>query len=251
MSDSEVWQQIPDGWPVADAALIAEATKKSLEALSNDTDRPAISRLSRYYDRTRNFVGASFVELSPNTPNDITAVDLHAVTLMSVEIGPGATRRLLEGSTHRPTILAALAAVEHKDLLVAGPADLLAMERLYTAVKAALSDPSTKDPNAWVTASKLCARKRYDLFPVRDNLVCDYLGLIPTAKGTKGNYQIDYQVYRALIGDRLIIEAIDALGEQLRAGVPDRDVHVDSGRLRLLDAALWTWAVGKGTKRKR
>ncbi|MCL3863013.1 DUF6308 family protein [Actinotalea sp. K2] len=248
MSDPELWQQIPDGWPVADPALIANATNRSLDALSNDTDRTAISRLARYYDRTRNFVGATFVELFPNTPNDITAVDLHAVTLMSVEIGPGATRRLLGGNTHRPAILEALAGVEHKDLLVAGPADLLAMEKLYAAVKAALSDPSTKDPNAWVTASKLCARKRPDLFPVRDNLVCNYLGLIPTAKGAKGNYQIDYQVYRALIGDRQIIEAIDALREQLRA---EHDVRADSGRLRVLDAALWTWAAGKGRKRER
>jgi hypothetical protein len=167
---------------------------------------------------------------------------------MNVEIGPGATRRLLEGATHRPAILEALAGVEHKDLLVAGPVDFLAMKKLYLAVKPALSDPDTKDPNAWVTASKLCARKRHELFPVRDNVVCDYLGLIPTAKGESGNYQVDYQVYRALIGDRQIIAAIDDLADQLRAGVPGRDVRPDAGRLRLLDAALWTWAVKKKKK---
>ena len=245
MSDLEVWQQTPDGWPAAGPALIEEATKKSLKALSNDTERPATDRLARYYDRNRNFVGATFVELAPNAPNDITAADLHAVSLMKVEIGPGATRRLLEGSTHRPAILEAPTGVDHKDLLVAGPDEFLAMEKLYRAVKTALSHPDAKDPNAWVTASKLCARKRFDLFPVRDNVVCDYLGLIPTAKGAKGNYQIDYQVYRALIGDRQIIAAIDDLEDELRAGVPDRDVRLDTGRLRLLDAALWTWAVKK------
>ncbi|WP_298461227.1 DUF6308 family protein [uncultured Cellulomonas sp.] len=247
MSELEAWQQVPDNWPAADPALIAEATKKSLEALSNDTPRPAVDRLARYYDRTRNFVGASFVELQPNDPNDITAVDLHAVTLMAVKIEPGASRRLLEGATHRPAILEALAGVEHKDLLVAGPDDFLAMEKLYLAVKAALSKPSTKDPNAWVTASKLCARKRHELFPVRDNVVCYHLGLIPS--GTRGNYQIDYQVYRALVGDRQIITAIDNLTDQLRAGVPGRDVHPDTGRLRLLDAALWTWAVKTSTSK--
>lgn len=250
MSDFELWQQIPDGWPAADPALIEEAAKKSLEALSNDTERPAIERLARYYDRTRNFVGATFVELSPNDPNDITATDLHAVSLMKVEIGAGATRRLLEGSAHRPAVLEALAGVENKDLLVAGPVDFLAMEKLYLAVKAALSHSDTKDPNAWVTASKLCARKRFGLFPVRDNVVCDYLGLIPTAKGAKGNYQIDYQVYRALIGDRQITAAIDELEDKLRAGVPDREVRPDTGHLRLLDAALWTWAVKKKQKRR-
>ncbi len=166
---------------------------------------------------------------------------------MKVEVGSGATRRILEGNTHRPAILEALADVDHKDLLVAGPLDFLAMERLYLAVKAALSDPATRNPNAWVTPSKLCARKRYELFPVRDEVGCEYLGLIPSARGEKdrGDYRIDSQVYRALIGTPQIIEAIDELADALKAGLPDRDVRGDTSRLRLLDAALWMWAPKK------
>ena len=45
------------------------------------------------------------------------------------------------------------------------------MEQLYEAIKQALSANTLKNPNAWVTASKLCARKRPDLFPVRDKEV--------------------------------------------------------------------------------
>jgi hypothetical protein len=52
-------------------------------------------------------------------------------------------------------------------------------------------------------------------------------------------------VYRALIGDRQIIAAIDDLADRLRASVPGRDVRPDTGRLRLLDAALWTLAAKK------
>lgn len=243
VSDPEVWQQIPDGWPAASADLIEEATQKALQALSDDTDRPATERLAQYYDRAGTFVGASFVELQPNHPNDITATDLHALTLMKVEVLAGATRRLLDGTAHRPAILQALADVEHKDLLVAGPDDLLAMEKLYLAVRDVLSEPGAKSRNQWVTASKLCARKRYELFPVRDNVVCTYLGLIPSAKGQKGrgNYQIDYQVYRALIGNHRVIDQVDHLVDRLRGGVPGREVRLDTGRLRLLDAALWTW----------
>ena len=65
---------------------------------------------------------------------------------------------------------------------------LLAMADMYQALKSALSPPDVKNPNPWVTASKLCARKRPDLFPVRDNVVCTYLGLIDP----KGNYQVDW-----------------------------------------------------------
>ncbi|WP_255632945.1 DUF6308 family protein [Actinotalea sp. Marseille-Q4924] len=134
---------------------------------------------------------------------------------------------------------------------MAGPTDFLAMERLYLAVRDALSEPGVKSRNQWVTASKLCARKRYDLFPVRDSVVCTYLGLIPSKGKGRGNYQIDYQVYRALIGNREVIERIDDLVDRLRDGVPGREVRLDGGRLRLLDAALWTWVDKSELARRR
>jgi hypothetical protein len=243
MSD-EAWTQIPDGWQQVAAEVIEHAVAAALEALAPDSPRPAHARLANFYDRSRGFAGASFVNLEPVEPDNITAADLHATTLLSVEIGPTATRRLLDASSTRTRALDALADVPDKDLLVAGPTDLLAMEVLYTAVKEALSDPSTANPNAWVTASKLCARKRPELFPVRDNIVCAHLGLLP--KGTRGNHQIDWQVFRALIGDRRVIDAIDALDPLVKAEARDRRVQTDPGRLRLLDAALWTWASGKG-----
>jgi len=92
------------------------------------------------------------------------------------------------------------------------------------------------NPNAWVSASKLCARKRPDLFPVRDRLVCDHLGLIAFK-----NYQVDWPVFRSLINDQEIIANIDATikaTKQTAAG----PVQLDRSRLRLLDAAIWTYA---------
>ena len=68
------------------------------------------------------------------------------------------------------------------DLANAGIRALTAMQQHYEAVKQALSADTVKNPNAWVTASKLCARKRPDLFPVRDKEVCDYLGLTQLQK---------------------------------------------------------------------
>ena len=75
----------------------------------------------------------------------------------------------------------------HRALFV----QLLAMAELHHALKRALSPPEVTKPNPWVTDSKLCARKRPDLFPVRDSVVCAYLGLIDP----KGNYEVDWQVF--------------------------------------------------------
>jgi hypothetical protein len=94
---------------------------------------------------------------------------------------------------------------------------------------------STRHPDAWVTASKLCARKRPELFPVRDRKVFAYLGL------TRNNsYRIAWQVFRHLIGDRDVIAAIDALSDATLADGQGTRLRLDDSRLRLLDAAIWT-----------
>jgi hypothetical protein len=108
------------------------------------------------------------------------------------------------------------------------------MAALYETVKQALSADTVKNPNAWVTASKLCARKRPDLFPLRDTEMRDYLGLTPWQ-----NYQVDRQIFRGLIGDPDIIAAIDLMSKAAAAG---RRLQADQSRLRLLDAAIWTYA---------
>ena len=122
------------------------------------------------------------------------------------------------------------------DLANAGSPVLTAMEALYEAVKQALSADAVES-NAWVTASKLCARKRPDLFPVRDTEVCDYLGLTPWR-----NYQVDWQIFRSLIGDPDIIAAIDMMSKATVAAAAGRQLQADRSRLRLLDAAIWTYA---------
>jgi len=114
----------------------------------------------------------------------------------------------------------------------------MAVEELYGAVKRALSADSVKNPNAWVTASKLCARKRPELFPVRDKEVCDYLGLTPSR-----NYQVDWQVFQSLISDPDVIAAIDAARIATEVAAADRRLQVDQPRLRLLDSALWTYCM--------
>jgi hypothetical protein len=49
------------------------------------------------------------------------------------------------------------------------------MAELYESVARCLRRAGAQRSNAWVTASKICARKRPNLFPVRDNVVLDLL----------------------------------------------------------------------------
>lgn len=95
-----------------------------------------------------------------------------------------------------------------------------------------------KDP--WVTAGKLCARKRPRLFPVRDALVCGALGL-----SRYRSYQIDWQVYRAAMRDPQILAALYAVRDEA-AATPD--VHLDDVPLRWLDVILWMQAKDAATR---
>jgi Family of unknown function (DUF6308) len=142
-----------------------------MEALRTDGPHAAQHRLARFYDTDGDFAGASFAELGPIDPIDITPANLLATTLLSVRIRPGAARRMLGIGSTRDTLLRKLRDLPDCDLANARCPALTAMEGLYEAVKQALSADTVKNPNAWVTASKLCARKRPDLFPVRDKEV--------------------------------------------------------------------------------
>ena len=114
---------------------------------------------------------------------------------------------------------------------------LVAMASLHEASKRALSLSHVKDGNPWVTASKLCARKRPDLFPVRDSVVCGLLEL----SGRSQNYEVDWQVYRGIIQNDEVRRRIDAVVDEAssREGV---NIGHPNRRLRHLDVALWMHA---------
>lgn len=235
MTDAEQpWTQIPDGWKPLDATLLEHARDRALQALSLDGPRPAHHRLRTFYDTDSDYAGATFAQLQPLEPADLTATDLHATTLLSVRIGPGATRRLLHDGPTRTEILGHLRALPDTQLHVADTHALLAMQDLYRAIKTALSAATTRTPDAWVTASKLCARKRPDLYPVRDTRIRDHLGIPANNNG----YATPWLLFRTLIQDHNIITATDTAADAATDGHPR--VHLDTSRLRLLDAALWT-----------
>jgi len=222
---------IPEqGWEAADEALIHRALKVVDEALE---DPAAVQYLHRYYDRGGNYAGATFLNLDPVRPWDITAADLVALTLLSVDVPPYSVRRLLEPSPDRNLVLRLLSEDRlplDADLAMADADTLLAMADLHEALKSCLSPAYVKIKNSWVTASKLCARKRPDLFPVRDSVVCGVLGL-------GHNYHVDWQVFRCIIQDDGVRNRLDALVDA--AAATGADIGHPNRRLRHIDALLW------------
>ncbi len=237
---SERFKTVPNtGWALANEAQLAKAIGAVREALWDDG---APKNLTKYFLRDGNYAGATFLDLDPVSPWDMTTGDLLAVTLLSVQAPPYSVRRLLQPSPDRNLVLHLLSEQSlplDADLAMADAAMLSTMAELHEALKACLSPPEVKHKNAWVTASKLCARKRPDLFPVRDSVVCDFLGL-------GQNYQVDWQVFRHIIQDDKIRTRIDDLADQ--AAALGADIGSPNRRLRLLDASLWMHARRGGTR---
>lgn len=118
-------------------------------------------------------------------------------------------------------------------------ATLTRMYVLHSQLRDLLPGNSTR----WVTAAKLCARKRPSLFPVRDNLVCEYLAggrALKRGDGWPGDFSIDLQVYAFLMTSPEVVGGIATLRKEL-AGT--RGPRLDTQDLRLLDSALWKAAV--------
>jgi hypothetical protein len=117
----------------------------------------------------------------------------------------------------RNGLLRKLLEIPDAELGSAGVAELIAMAAFYDQVKRALSADTVRNPDARVTASKLCARKRPNLLPVRDRLVCGHLGLAALQ-----NYQVDWQIFRSLMRDHDIVATIDTMTKTRKRPRPDR-----------------------------
>lgn len=226
------WQSVPDGALAAARSVALRALDAATKA--SDGIPPAHARVAAYYDPGGNYAGSTFLDL-PSNPAAFTVSDLHAVTLLGVELDALSTRRLLGPGEHAKTLTRLLATIpEDADLATAGSEQLAAMGDLHEEMRLTLAPVGReRTSQKWVRAAKLCARKRPRLFPVRDTVVRDLLGLTAT-----GNYEVDYQIFRALIQDEFVCEAI----ESVRATAGEHNgAQVTDPRLRLLDVALWTY----------
>jgi Family of unknown function (DUF6308) len=113
---------------------------------------------------------------------------------------------------------------------------------LYDAIRTGLPPLGESDAtNQWVLASKICARKRPLLFPVRDSHVCRYLAAndkLGNKPGRLGAFTRDIQVWAYLSAHPAVRQRLAQVREEWR----DKAIawSLDSCDLRLLDSVLWT-----------
>lgn len=243
--------ELPDAWPVVPDQVRIAAREQALRALDLPGDMPDVEggllrRLRAYYDPRSNYAGSLLSSLEPNDADDVSASDLLAVTMLSIDLNPRQVRILLEDQERRTVVHRLLRRLPPTAALTdLEDGQLDAMWDLYEHLKTLIATADS-DSNRWVFASKLCARKRPELFPVRDSKVCAYLArgaAWGSGSESVGNFSIDMQIFADLITDDEITARLDEVRDKLES---QHQPVVHDSRLRLLDAALWSQAMHDG-----
>lgn len=202
----------------------AQITHALVEVQRTLEDAKAVDWLRAYYLESGNYAGSTFRDLKPNDPQRITAADFYATSLLNVKVEPRAARVLLA-----PEMQSSLTELLHKipvdaELVTARENTWEAADEFYRTVKGSLGK------NPWVTASKLCARKRPQFFPVRDQVVTVTRLKLGVERLT------DWQVYRHLMSTDSIVSDLRDLERQAR---PQGSAFELDPPLRILDVLLW------------
>lgn len=223
--------------------MLATALAQATRAFTNGADNTdhAIDNLVRYYDPSSGYSGATFLAVQSHDDFAVTAADLWAVSTLNMEIPPNAGRALMDpgplrtivtGNLHHLPVTLPLSEVT--------PEHLGHMYNLYSSIRSMLPPLGKRETNQWVLASKLCARKRPMLFPVRDAKVCGYLADNLTLGGNGGqlgHFQRDLQVFAYLITLPEVRSWIDEARRKVLSANPTW--VVDWSDLRVLDIVLW------------
>ncbi|WP_168581719.1 DUF6308 family protein [Gephyromycinifex aptenodytis] len=225
---------VPKGWLSA-GSYYEGAVERALTAL-RDPRTP--ERLTRYYSLNSNYAGATFTQLHDPEPTRITERDLLAASLLDATIPPATVRALLveqESAEQVHELLSLERLPMTARLEEATPELLMAMDELYTALRGVIPPSRNRYSVNWSTAAKLASRKRPNLFPVRDEVVCRYLGLWPS------QYQVDWQVFARIISTPEVRERLERL--ICRCAEPEGvDVGDPANLLRHLDVIVWMHA---------
>jgi len=237
---------LPDDWQPVEASMFDTALRQTEQAFTGgeDSTAHAIDHLLTYYEPKGGYAGATFLEVQPHEEYNITAADLWAVSTLSMTISPNAGRALMNPGHlharvsnylhHLPPALSVASTT---------PVHLVHMKDLYWSIKSMLPPLGKRQTNQWVLASKVCARKRPLLFPVRDSKVCTYLAQnkrMGSKPGQLGAFIRDIQVFAYLVTHPLVLQRLDEVRTDLYRQQPDWSF--DWCDLRLLDAVLWMQA---------
>jgi Family of unknown function (DUF6308) len=155
---------------------------------------------------------------------------------LQVALPPVAARRLLAHGGHRLEVLAALTDLQDDDLVLAGPSALVGMEHLLAVIGDVMSaGDAPKSLDGFIGAEFLCARKRPGLFSALTGPVRAALGL-----SGEQHRRVDWLLFRALLGDRDVMRAVDDLSDRVRSDTHRMVTSVGPERLQILCAALNT-----------
>ena len=237
---------LPDDWQPVEPTILDTALQQTEHAFTGgeDSTTHAIDHLLTYYNPDGGYAGATFLAVKTDDEYSVTAADLWAVSTLSMTIPPNAGRalmnpghlhaRVLSGLHHLPPAL---------PIAEVTPAHLVHMENLYSSIRSMLPPLGKRETNQWVLASKMCARKRPLLFPVRDSKVCTYLAQnkrMGSKPGQLGAFTRDIQVFAYLVTHPLVLQRL----EEVRTDLYDQQPgwSFDWCDLRLLDAVLWMQA---------
>jgi len=224
---------MPDSMAAASETLLETAGENALLALRGGG---GVDRMRTYYNRGLEYAGTSFADIAPNDPSTIDVSDLFAVSRLSMTITNVQSRRLLDDDEGVATTARNLLA----DIPVSARLErdlseglLVDMWKLHDHFRTVVKGTS----NRWVFAAKLCARKRPDLFPVRDSVVCTYLSGGPMGDGPEqmGRFAADIQIFAHLMAR----PDIRAELTRLRREAAEDGTRVDRSDLKLLDAVVW------------
>jgi hypothetical protein len=201
---------------------VRRAAGRLRESLARPGVRPAVAA---YFDPAEGFAGMTFATLGDNPPDQLTAADLLAVSLLDITWRPDVVRRLL--GTDRDRFAGLLAGISTGvDLWQATDADLGAVDLAWDTL---LDIPGV----GTASAAKLLARKRPRLCPITDKVVI-------RAAGLPG---LTWEVLRCLLQDPGARAEVEALRPPEAAG---------SSLLRILDVAIWvTQSNSRGAQRVR
>jgi hypothetical protein len=181
--------------------------------LAGLTDPGLATTVAAYFDPANGFAGMTFSTVGINPRDEVTAADLLAVSLLSIDWQPGAVRMLL--GSHASTVSALLARVRDDiDLWEASDEDLTPVEELWETLNAMPGVGAA-------TAAKLMARKRPRLCASTDRAAVQVAGVPVHLAGA---------AVRILLGDPAARADIEALRPRAAA---------DASLVRILDVAIW------------
>lgn len=238
---SDPFDLITNDEVVLPGAVVELALKRTLDAF--ETQTPPTERVKAFYSTNRKsgYAGSMFTRLETD-PWQVEAGDLWATSLLSVQVPAQYGQRLLFDGKVRERTAELLRALDPALELGRLSADEAAVE-IPRAIELYQHFREQRRPRSrvWVMPAKLAARKRPHLLPVRDNLVFLYLEGFPKPHTRTRLRQVRADIWLMwfLLRNR---EVDDHLTKVIETGETEKDVELDTSRLRILDTVLWTHA---------